>query len=52
MDENPTSALQYGHLGKAIYVPDKRAWAFSRTLEQRKSLFCCYGSSTDGLKRL
>lgn len=31
MDEHPTSALQYGHLGKAIYDPGTQSWGFSRT---------------------
>ncbi|GFF49793.1 hypothetical protein IFM61606_04620 [Aspergillus udagawae] len=32
MDEYSTSALHYGHLGRAIYQPETRAWTFSRTL--------------------
>ena len=41
MDEYSTSALQYGHLGKAAYLPDSRSWAFSRTLAQRMGLSFC-----------
>ncbi|KAF7595738.1 hypothetical protein BBP40_004869 [Aspergillus hancockii] len=32
MDERPISALQYGHLGKAIYHREIKIWGFSRTL--------------------
>ncbi|PYI04825.1 hypothetical protein BO78DRAFT_346920 [Aspergillus sclerotiicarbonarius CBS 121057] len=32
MDENSTSALQYGHLGKPVYSSETQTWAFSRTL--------------------
>ncbi|OGM43785.1 hypothetical protein ABOM_006913 [Aspergillus bombycis] len=32
MDEHSTSALQYGHLGKAIYRPETQIWEFPRTL--------------------
>ncbi|KAE8348076.1 RNA polymerase I-specific transcription initiation factor RRN6-like protein [Aspergillus coremiiformis] len=31
MYEHPASALQYGHLGKAIYHPETQVWVFSRT---------------------
>ncbi|KAE8379464.1 RNA polymerase I-specific transcription initiation factor RRN6-like protein [Aspergillus bertholletiae] len=32
MDEYSASALQYGHLGKAIYHPETHLWEFPRTL--------------------
>ncbi|KAE8412231.1 RNA polymerase I-specific transcription initiation factor RRN6-like protein [Aspergillus pseudocaelatus] len=32
MDEHSASALQYGHLGKAVYHPETQIWEFSRTL--------------------
>ena len=38
MDEYSACALQYGHLGKAIYLPDSQSWTFSRTLARRMDL--------------
>ncbi|PYH95879.1 hypothetical protein BO71DRAFT_350536 [Aspergillus ellipticus CBS 707.79] len=32
MDEHSTSALQYGHLGKAFYNAETQTWEFLRTL--------------------
>ncbi|KAI9928509.1 hypothetical protein MW887_001723 [Aspergillus wentii] len=34
MDEHSTSALQYGHVGTAIYVPETQSWTFYRSLAQ------------------
>lgn len=36
MDEHSTSALHYGHLGRAVYLPEVQTWSFSRTLARRK----------------
>jgi RNA polymerase I-specific transcription initiation factor RRN6 len=32
MDENTDSALHYGHLGRPVYLPDAKAWTFTRSL--------------------
>jgi hypothetical protein len=52
MDENRASALQYGHLGKAIYLPERRSWAFSRSLEQRKTSIRLQGTLLTAYKHL
>lgn len=31
MDEHPESALHYGHVGRAIYLPETQTWTFSRS---------------------
>jgi hypothetical protein len=41
MDERSTSALQYGHIGEAIYLPETQSWSFSRSLTQRKLFNIC-----------
>ncbi|KAJ5808916.1 hypothetical protein N7474_010185 [Penicillium riverlandense] len=32
MDEHSSSALHYGHLGRAVYLQEVQSWSFSRTL--------------------
>ena len=39
MDKHRTNALQYGHLGTAVYVPDAQAWEFSRRVEKGENFF-------------
>lgn len=34
MDEHPDTALHYGHMGRAVYVPDTHSWAFTRSLKR------------------
>lgn len=36
MDEHRTDALQYGHLGTAVYLPEVQSWRFSRNPTRRK----------------
>ncbi|KAJ5909151.1 hypothetical protein N7495_001833 [Penicillium taxi] len=31
MDEHPDCALHYGHVGRAVYIPESKAWTFSRS---------------------
>lgn len=31
MDEHPESALHFGHVGRAIYLPETQTWTFSRS---------------------
>ncbi|KAJ5761895.1 uncharacterized protein N7511_005277 [Penicillium nucicola] len=38
MDENPDSALHYGHLGRPVYLPDTKAWTFTRSLARVPSI--------------
>ncbi|KAI2790431.1 hypothetical protein POX_d05944 [Penicillium oxalicum] len=35
MDEHSESALHYGHVGRAIYLPETQRWVFSRSFDQR-----------------
>lgn len=35
MDEHHDSALHYGHVGRAVYLPEEQAWTFTRSLTQR-----------------
>ncbi|KAJ6029014.1 hypothetical protein N7499_000155 [Penicillium canescens] len=38
MDENTDSALHYGHLGRPVYLPDAKAWTFTRSLARVPSI--------------
>lgn len=38
MGENTGSALQYGHVGQAIYLPEEEDWTFTRSFDRRKYL--------------
>jgi hypothetical protein len=38
MDEHPGSALHYGHVGRAIYLPDEQDWIFTRSFARCKYL--------------
>jgi hypothetical protein len=38
MDEHSGSALHYGHVGRAIYLPDEQDWIFTRSFARRKYL--------------
>lgn len=31
MDEHPDSALHYGHVGRAVYLPETKTWTFARS---------------------
>ncbi|KAJ5129221.1 uncharacterized protein N7515_005260 [Penicillium bovifimosum] len=31
MDEHPDSALHYGHVGRAVYLPEEQTWTFTRS---------------------
>lgn len=39
MDEHPGGALQYGQVGRAVYLPEAKAWTFSRSFARTPSLF-------------
>jgi hypothetical protein len=47
MDKHRTNALQYGHLGTAVYVPDSQTWEFGRRIEKGECLFCKDEQSTE-----
>ncbi|CEJ59076.1 hypothetical protein PMG11_07712 [Penicillium brasilianum] len=34
MDEHPESALHYGHVGRAVYLPETQTWTFSRSFNR------------------
>lgn len=38
MDEHPGSALHYGQVGRAVYLPDEQDWTFTRSFARRKYL--------------
>ncbi|KAJ5587929.1 uncharacterized protein N7459_003694 [Penicillium hispanicum] len=38
MDEHPDSALHYGHVGRAVYLPETKTWTFSRSFIQPPSI--------------
>ncbi|KAJ5159203.1 uncharacterized protein N7500_008854 [Penicillium coprophilum] len=38
MDEYPASALHYGHVGRAVYLPEEEDWAFTRSFERPPSI--------------
>ncbi|KAJ5160624.1 uncharacterized protein N7482_007628 [Penicillium canariense] len=38
MDEHPDSALHYGHVGRAIYLPETQTWTFSRSFARPPSI--------------
>ncbi|KAJ6150784.1 hypothetical protein N7470_007378 [Penicillium chermesinum] len=38
MDEHASSALHYGHVGRAIYQPETSSWSFSRSFTRGSSL--------------
>lgn len=38
MDENASSTLQYGHVGRAIYTPETSSWSFSRSFTKGPTL--------------
>ena len=31
MDDHPDSALHYGHVGRAVYLPETKTWTFARS---------------------
>lgn len=39
MDEQPGGALHYGQVGRAIYLPETKAWTFSRSFARTPSFF-------------
>lgn len=44
MDEHHDSALHYGHVGRAVYLPEEQAWTFTRSFAQGRCLesyYCC-----------
>ncbi|CAG8126948.1 unnamed protein product [Penicillium olsonii] len=38
MDEHHDSALHYGHVGRAVYLPEEQAWTFTRSFSQVPSI--------------
>ncbi|CAI7582679.1 unnamed protein product [Penicillium glandicola] len=38
MDEHPGSALHYGHVGRAVYLPDEQDWTFTRSFTKPPSI--------------
>ncbi|OJJ49524.1 hypothetical protein ASPZODRAFT_127998 [Penicilliopsis zonata CBS 506.65] len=38
MDEHYVSALQYGHMGGVVYLPESQSWSFSRSFIQPSSV--------------
>ncbi|KAJ5363226.1 hypothetical protein N7541_004070 [Penicillium brevicompactum] len=38
MDEPHDSALHYGHVGRAVYLPEEQTWTFTRSLAQATSI--------------
>ncbi|CAG7962158.1 unnamed protein product [Penicillium nalgiovense] len=38
MDEHPGSALHYGHVGRAIYLPEEQDWIFTRSFARSPSI--------------
>lgn len=34
MDEHPDSALHYGHVGRAVYLPETKTWTFARSFSR------------------
>lgn len=36
MDEHPESALHYGHVGRAVYLPEEQVWTFNRSFVRRE----------------
>ncbi|KAJ5951433.1 uncharacterized protein N7479_009846 [Penicillium vulpinum] len=38
MDEHPNSALHYGHVGRAVYLPDEEEWTFTRSFAKPASI--------------
>ncbi|CAG8302648.1 unnamed protein product [Penicillium salamii] len=45
MDEHHDSALHYGHVGRAVYLPEEQAWTFTRSFAQAPSIL--YTGVTD-----
>jgi RNA polymerase I-specific transcription initiation factor RRN6 len=42
MDEHPDSALHYGHVGRAVYLPEEQAWTFARSFTRCECLLKSY----------
>lgn len=38
MDEHADSALHYGHVGRAVYLPETKTWTFARSFTQPASI--------------
>ncbi|KAJ5086310.1 hypothetical protein NUU61_007617 [Penicillium alfredii] len=38
MDEHPDGALHYGHVGRAVYLPEAKSWTFARTLARSAAI--------------
>ncbi|KAJ5827748.1 hypothetical protein N7447_004511 [Penicillium robsamsonii] len=38
MDEYPGSALHYGHVGRAVYLPEEEDWTFTRSFDRPPSI--------------
>ncbi|KAK4866261.1 hypothetical protein LT330_008602 [Penicillium expansum] len=38
MDEHPGSALHYGQVGRAVYLPDEQDWTFTRSFARPPSI--------------
>ncbi|KAJ5772824.1 hypothetical protein N7457_007720 [Penicillium paradoxum] len=38
MDDHPDSALHYGHVGRAVYLPEEQAWTFTRSFNRPPSI--------------
>lgn len=38
MDEHADSALHYGHVGRAVYLPETKTWTFARSFTQPPSI--------------
>lgn len=38
MDEHSGSALHYGHVGRAVYLPEEQDWTFTRSFARRRYL--------------
>ncbi|KAJ5289385.1 uncharacterized protein N7443_009638 [Penicillium atrosanguineum] len=45
MDDHPDSALHYGHVGRAVYLPETKTWTFARSFAR------CTPISYTGLTR-
>ncbi|KAJ5151811.1 hypothetical protein N7492_010106 [Penicillium capsulatum] len=39
MDEHPGGALHYGQVGRAVYLPEAKAWTFSRSFTRTSSFY-------------
>ena len=42
MDEPHDSALHYGHVGRAVYLPEEQTWTFTRSLAQGMYIYSVF----------